>query len=101
MPSNSSIGTVTPVQLVGTVTAAPRGVQLRAAPGQAGIVYVGYANTVTAGGSDSTTGMPLQAGESYFVPPSLITSVLGGIGFASNIWLIASTSSQKVYFDIL
>lgn len=71
-----------------------RGVQLLADDDNSGSVYVGYADTVTAGTADATDGMRLTAGKSYVVPPSLATSL-------ASIFIIGSASGQIVYYDVL
>jgi hypothetical protein len=51
-----------------------KGLQIKAGSGNAGVVYVGKA-TVTADGSNDSTGVPLAAGEGLFIPVRDVTSV--------------------------
>lgn len=52
-----------------------------------GTVYVG-GDTVTANSSDETTGIPLSAGDSIYIPMNHI----------SYIYVIATTTNNKVFF---
>jgi len=100
MPAKSSIGASAVSLTGGTLTLAPRGVQLKADDDNSGSLYVGYANTVTAGSVDATDGVRLKAGQSYFIPPEKISTAAGGPN-AANIWLIASATGQKVWYDVI
>ncbi|MBI2826711.1 MAG: hypothetical protein HYX69_18725 [Planctomycetia bacterium] len=82
----SSIGT-TAVALTSTAVAVTKGVQLRAADANAGVVYVGT-SSVTTDTSDQTDGFPLAAGETLFVP----------IDDARKIYLRGTASGQKVFW---
>lgn len=91
MPAKSSIGG-TAVQLTSTSTPLTYGVQIVAAAANSGKVYIGLANTVTAGGtSDTTDGFELSAGASIFLPKVYVLD-------ASDVWLIGSAAGQAVYF---
>jgi hypothetical protein len=82
----SGVGT-TAVALTTTSVTATKGVQLRAADANTGVVYVGK-STVTTDSADATDGYPLAAGESLFVP----------VDDASKIYLRATAASQKVFW---
>lgn len=84
--AKSSIGT-TAVQLVSASTRVNRGVQVKAAAGNSGKVFVGNAD-VTNGSADATDGFELSAGQGLFVPTH----------DASNVWLIGSAADQKVFW---
>lgn len=64
-----------------------RGVYVKAAPGNIGVVYVGASSGVTAGGTDATDGYPLSAGHEVYVP----------INDVNKLWAIASAVSQKIF----
>jgi hypothetical protein len=71
-----------------TTSVVPKfGILVRAAPGNSGVVYVGNSD-VTAGTTDATDGMPLQAGE----------SVLIKIDNVNKIYVIGSAVNQIVYW---
>lgn len=93
MPAKSSIGT-SAVQLTSTATPLTYGVQIVAAAGNGGTVYIGTANTVTANSSDTTDGYQLSAGDSIFLPRGYVED-------ASSIWLIGSAASQKVFYLVI
>ncbi len=88
----SAIG-ATALALVGTATPVNSGVTIKAAAGNAGIVYVG-SSTITANTTDATDGFQLSAGEAVTLPRDFATD-------AANIYVIASTTSQVVFFVIL
>ncbi len=98
MPALSSIGgtALSLTAAVATPTKGPGGGCLvKAAAANGGKVYVGYANTVTAGTADATDGIELAASESLFVPAGLILQDL------QNVWVIASTTGQKVFYQTM
>lgn len=64
------------------------GVQVRAATTNAGIVYVGTRENLTAGTADATDGYPLSAGDTVFIPCDA----------ESEVRAIASATSQKLFF---
>jgi hypothetical protein len=66
------------------------GVLVRAAPGNSGVVYIGNSD-VTAGTTDATDGMPLQAGE----------SVLVKVDNANKVYAIGSAANQIVYWLVV
>ena len=68
------------------------GVQIVAHPSNAGIVYVGYANTVTANSKNTTDGVPLAAGAGYFVPKINAPTI-------GSVFLVGSASTQTITFD--
>lgn len=91
------------VQLTATSVPIINSVTIKAAAGNTGKVYVGFANTVTAvSGSDSATdGMELSAGESIDLSKKAVE--LGSNvqnGNANKIWLIGSASGQKVFWFV-
>lgn len=88
--SKSSIG-ATAVALSSAAITAFKGVLIKAAPNNSGIVYVGNSDAVTADGADGTTGFPLAAGESLFVEKEA----------AGSVYLIGSATGQKVFFIAL
>lgn len=90
MPS-VAVGTST-VQLGSSTVPFQGGCQLKADPANSGVVYVGYATTVTAGTTAATDGIPLSAGEGYFISPHRGLSL-------SRIYVIASAASQKIFYD--
>jgi hypothetical protein len=85
----SSIGT-SAVPLVAASVRAAKGVQVKAAPTNTGIVYVGNSD-VTADASDATDGFPLEAGDGLFVP----------VDDASKVYLIGSAAGQKVFYCVV
>ena len=64
------------------------GVQIVAAAGNGGIVYVGVRSNLTAGTSDETDGFPLSAGESLFLP----------VASEDEVYCIATAITQQVHF---
>lgn len=93
MPAKSSIGT-SAVQLTATPTPVVTSILVKAAEANTGIVYIGYANTVTANSADATDGIPLHAGQSISIPAfKLVTKNV------TDIWVIGSAASQKAFFD--
>lgn len=78
------------VALASTAYLPKYGFTIKASPANAGIVYVGFANTVTANSAAATDGMPISAGDSIFIPPAMAADVTG-------IYLIASAADQKVF----
>ena len=93
MAAKSSIGT-SAVQLISTSTPVSYGVQIKAAAANASKVHVGFANTVTANADDTTDGYELAAGQEVFIP----VAHSGLNRDASNVWLIATGASQKVFY---
>ena len=85
----SSIGT-TPLQLssAGANIVEMEGVQLLASSGNAGTIYVGFGSGITTDAADTTDGFPLAPGTSVFIPTRRV----------SDIWVIATISSQKLWF---
>jgi|GEM_PF-1767258 len=75
--------------LTAAAVLATKGVQLRAADANSGVVYVGQ-STLTADTADATDGYPLAAGETLFVP----------VNDASKIFLRATAESQKVFWFV-
>lgn len=88
----SSVGT-TAVQLISTATPISYNVTIKAAAANTGKVYVGTSSAVTADGADGTDGIELSAGEAITLPKAFASD-------ASSIYLIASASSQKVFFVV-
>jgi hypothetical protein len=86
----ASIGN-TPLQLTATPTLLALGITLKAAAGNSGAVYIGFANTVTPGTTPATDGYELSAGEELFLPVGLVAG-------ASLIWVVAASASQKLYW---
>lgn len=84
--ATSSVGT-TAVQITATLTRCKRGVQVKAAAGNTGKVYVGNAD-VTNGTTDATDGFELSAGDGLFVP----------CFDASTVYVIGSAATQKVFW---
>lgn len=64
-----------------------RGITIIADGNNTGTVYIG-GDTVTANGSDTTTGVPLSAGDSIYIP----------INHISYLFVIATTTNNKVFF---
>lgn len=95
MPSKASIGG-TAVQLSATSTAVQYGVLVRAADANTAPIYIGYASTVTAGVAAPTTdGLPIAAGQAYFVPRSCLPNQN-----LTDIYAISTGGSQAVNFDV-
>lgn len=90
MPS-VAVGTST-VQLGSSTLGFQNGCQLVADPSNSGVVYVGYSSGVTAGTTAATDGLPLEAGAGYFIGPDRQKSL-------SQIYVIASAVSQKIFYD--
>ena len=88
--AKSVIGT-TAVQLttvvLGETVFLKRGVLIKAASTNTGVVYIGHTN-VTANSADLTDGMPVAAGESVTIE----------IDEPSKLYVIASAAGQKVYW---
>ena len=84
--SNGSIG-ATALQLTSTAFKTIRGVQIKAAYDNTGIVYVGKQG-VTADSAEATDGFQLLAGEGVFIP----------IDDISKVYVIASATDQKVFY---
>lgn len=87
--AKSSIG-VSALQMTTTSIVTKKGVLIKAANGNTGIVYVGKSG-LTAGMVDATDGFELGAGESVTVP----------VDNANKVYVIASTTAQKVYWMAL
>jgi len=85
--AQSSI-TTSAVQMVASSTPASVGLTIRADRANTGIVFVGNSSGVTAGTDDSTDGMPLSPGEVLNIE----------LNNANKVYLIASASTQKVYW---
>lgn len=91
--AKSSIG-ASAVRLVASSTPCPRGVQIKAAAANGGKVHVGLANTVTVNSADATDGFELSAGEGIFLAAADVAD-------ATDVWLIASTTGQKVFWWVV
>src|SRR5581483_467175 len=65
--------------------------ELKAAAGNGGIIYVGLGNTVTAGSDAGFDGFPLSANQSLSIPKALVA-------LTSDVWLIGSDGTQVVYW---
>ena len=85
--SKSSIGT-TAVQLTTSKDRLKRGMLIKAAAGNGGIVYVGSSSAVTAGDTDATDGFELSAGD----------SVLVEVNNPSIVFAIADGADQKIFW---
>jgi hypothetical protein len=85
----SSIGT-SAAPLTSVSSHAPRGVQIKAAIGNTGTVYVGNSD-VTANAADATDGFPLVGGEALFVP----------VNDPSKVYVIGSASGQTVFYLVV
>lgn len=87
--AKSSIG-ATALALTATKPTTPirAGVLIRASLSNTGKVYVGASSSVTAASADSTDGFELGAGDSVMVETNDPTTI----------YLIGSTTGQKVYF---
>ena len=81
------IGTTAAKVIAGNIPNAVKGVQLKAAITNAGIIYIGN-SWVTAGGTAATDGTPLSASEGLFVP----------VKDVSKIHAVASTTNQNLYW---
>lgn len=84
--AKSSVGT-SAVQMTASSITASKGVLVKAANSNTGIVYVGNSD-VTANTTDATDGFELVSGESVFIE----------VSNANLIYLRASASGQKVFF---
>lgn len=62
-----------------------KGVLVHAAAGNANTVYVGLSNAVTANAGQATSGFPLAADKSVFLP----------LDDASRVWLIGGAADQN------
>ena len=82
----SAIG-ATALRIVSTYTFVARGVQIKAAVGNSGLVYVGNAD-VTAGSADATDGFELSPGDGLFVPAYDL----------SRVWFIGDSPGQKIFW---
>ncbi len=74
-------------QVIAAATAAIFGISFKAAPDNAGIVYIGRSD-VTADTANATDGIPLAAGEEFFIPTDN----------PSTVYAIASQASQGLFF---
>jgi hypothetical protein len=77
-----------PVQVINTTTPLHGGIEIKASNGNAGYVYVGVTNTVTAGTVAATDGYELAAGQCVFLPSVEAPD-------ASGVYLISNTSNQR------
>lgn len=84
--------TGTAAQLVSTSTPIQYGAQIVAAAANSGKVYVGLLGVTAGGTADATDGYELVASQSVFIPKNFCS------GDASNIYVIASASTQAVYW---
>ena len=89
----SLIAGVTATQLTPTDTPVTYGVQMVADASNAGTVYVGWSNTVTASTASATDGLPLAPGASILVPRSKTAN-------ANTLYVIGSIASQKIFFEV-
>ena len=78
---------VSAVRLSAASVSCTRGVYVKAAPGNTGVVYIGAQSGVTAGTTDATDGYPLSAGHEVYIP----------INDVNKVWAIGSAASQKVF----
>ena len=86
----SSIGT-SAVALTSSDVSGDRGVQIFADSSNAGTLYVGEDDTVTADSADGTDGYPIAAGETVVIPtlrPDLL-------------YVIASTGTNKLWWMLV
>jgi len=88
--SKSGIGT-TAMQLTTTSTSVKKGVVIKAASSNTGIVYIGNSSVVTAGTNDATDGFELSAGESVTIE----------IDNVNKLYAIGSAINQKVYWIVV
>ena len=84
--SNSDVDT-SAEQLTTTSIQTTKGVLVKAANGNTGIIYVGNSD-VTAATVDATDGMEVGAGESVMVP----------VDNANKVYVIASVNNQRVFW---
>lgn len=78
-------------QITATETLFERVCYVKAGPGNGSdLIYVGFADTVTAGTADATDGYPLSAGQVMEIPVSVVNDV-------SEIWVIGGTTNLKVF----
>ena len=84
--------TTSATQLSATSKNTQYGFTIKAPAANTGTVYFGYANTVTGGTSTTFDGMPLAAGESYYIPRAAADDV-------NDIWAIGSTGTQKLHVE--
>jgi len=91
MPAKSSIQQTAVALGSGEVLSS---VTVYADSSNAGVVFLGYSSAVTAGSTDATDGMPIEAGRSYQVPVALLPNKN-----LSDIKLISDTGTNKVYYD--
>lgn len=66
---------------------------LKAAPGNAGVIYFGYTSAVTADTAAATDGVPLTAGNMVELQPYRCGNTSDGV------FVIASAVSQKLFYD--
>ena len=66
---------------------------LKAAPGNAGVIYFGYTNAVTADTNVTNDGIPLSAGNIVELEPYRCGNTSAGV------YVIASAASQKLFYD--
>ena len=85
----SAIGT-TALQLSASSVTAQSGIVVRADLANTEAVYIGNSD-VTAGTTDTTDGMPLNAGDVFIFPANNI----------SNVYARSTASSQKVYWFLI
>lgn len=85
--SKNSIGT-TAVKLVSASLLTSGGVTVKASVVNSGRIYVGTRSTITANTNATTDGFELAAGESAWLP----------VNDAFNIYVIANTTAQKVFW---
>lgn len=94
MPAKSSIA-ASAVQLESPGNAVRYGVLLQADPSNTASVAVGFADTVTFAAADATDAFRLAPGQSVSIPAHLLLNRL-----TSDLWLISSGGTQKVFFQV-
>lgn len=88
-------------QISATSILARKGIQIKAAHGNTGTIFVGKTSAVTAGApgtTDTTNGFPLRADETFFVPPNWNDPADLN---ATGVYLIADAAAQGYYVVIL
>jgi len=87
--SNLDVDTVAE-QLVAASMPAIRGVLMATPVANTGVIYVGNAD-VTAGTTDATDGIPINAGETLFLE----------IDDANKLYVIGSAANQKIFYVVI
>lgn len=81
--------TASATQLSNAAKTPSYGFTIKADPANTQTVYFGYTNTVTAKTAAATDGMPLAAGEAYYIPLAAANDV-------NQVWLISASGTQTV-----